>query len=121
MKTATRTPKKKPALKLTPQQKIEARKKELIDQMSITYVNCPDRKRSIWDLASTEGVDKRVVYYNDVEKLTHLLPPSPISVVVRKNHDYGLIFNGGLEIRHVESAHVNFFRDAELVEKRDRV
>jgi len=87
----------------------------------MTYVNCPDRKRSLWDLASTEGVDKRVVYFNMVEKLTHLLPPSPVSVVVRKEHDYGLIFNGGIEIRHVDSAFVNFFKDKELVEKRERV
>ena len=96
--------------------------KNLHEEMKETIVNCPKKRISLYDLCEKIGIQKRVKYFNDVEKLR---PKGQrecgrILRVVKQILGYGLIFKNGIEIKHVETAVFHLYPDIEVIEKKER-
>lgn len=93
--------------------KAEATRKAMYDMIVNTFSG---RKR-LTDLVDNVGVKTRVKYWNYVEKkdqATNTYKPVP------KTHDYGLIFNDGFEIRHIEPRVFNYFKGIAIEMRRER-
>lgn len=99
-------------------------KKDFDEKLSEILVNTYLGKRTLSSLVKSPGVAKRVVYYNNIEvKGDSINDPFK---VIKKEHDYGLIFNSNiefpaLEIRHVSKSIFNYFGSLEIIERRERV
>lgn len=74
-------------------------------------------KTNLRELVETVGVRTRVEYWNDIEITTKSV--NATFRIERHIHDYGLIFNDGFEIRHVDKTFFNYF-DCPIICKRER-
>jgi hypothetical protein len=93
--------------------KAEATRKAMYDMIINTFSG---RKR-LTDLVDNVGVKTRVKYWNYIEKKdpgTNSYRPVP------KTHDYGLIFNDGFEIRHIESKVFTYFKGVPIEHRKER-
>ena len=93
--------------------KAEATRKAMYDMIVNTFSG---RKR-LTDLADNVGVKTRVKYWNYVEKKDSA---TNTYKSVQKTHDYGLIFNDGFEIRHIEAKVFNYFKGITIEMRRER-
>lgn len=93
--------------------KAEATRKAMYDMI----VNTLTGRKRLTDLVDNVGVKTRVKYWNYVEK-KNLATNTYKSV--QKTHDYGLIFNDGFEIRHIEAKVFNYFKGITIEMRRER-
>ena len=97
----------------------ELRREFLIKEMSKTWIHLPNSTRSLWDLASTVGVEARVEYVNNIGRATHSCYAGGWAIE-EKRHDLGLILKDGTEIKGVEPTHFNFFKEIIKIKKIER-
>ena len=105
--------KKTPAPSAKAIKKAEATRKAMYDMIVNTFSG---RKR-LTDLVDNVGVKSRVKYWNYIEKkdpATNTYRPVP------KTHDYGLIFNDGFEIRHIESKVFTYLKGIPIELRQER-
>lgn len=100
---------------MTKEQKAEVKKRIVEYEMDHEIVSTMDGKFSIHKLATEHGVKNRVQWFNIVE-----VKKGDDYVKSKRTHDYGLIFNNGLEIRRIKKKYFDYFKDVELIEKRER-
>lgn len=93
--------------------KAEATRKAMYDMIVNTFSG---RKR-LTDLVDNVGVKTRVKYWNYVEKKD---PKLQTCSMVPQTHDYGLIFNDGFEIRHIEAKVFAYLKGVPVEMRRDR-
>ena len=91
-----------------------------IEEMRRIWIHCPDRNRSLWDLASTEGVTRRIEYFAEIGRPTGSCDNGGWKIETKRT-DVGLVFGNGLEIRKVDEKYFNFFKNVEIIEKKERV
>lgn len=99
----------------------EEKREALEKYMSETMINTLNGRVSLFDLITKVGVLNKVEYFNYIEKKA---PKSVRSiknptVTVDETHDYGLKFNDGFEIRHIDKM-VFKYCSAEVLRKRER-
>jgi len=75
----------------------EARSQRLLTQMKHMHVNTPQGKETIFSLIEKREVSSVITYFNIVEKKV-----GAKYIPVRKDHDWGIKFADGLEVRHIE-------------------
>ena len=102
---------------MRPEQRKMSMPERRIDEMKRIRVHLPDKSYSLWELAETRGVAKRIEYFAIIGRPTHQIANPWIEE--RIVHDWGLIFGDGTELRGVDVRHYNFFKDAEKIEKRE--
>jgi hypothetical protein len=89
--------------------------------MLTIFINTVDGRKNLLKLVQSVGIKNKVVYFNKLEKkapkaVRTMNNPTVIADVA---HDFGFIFNDGLEIRHVSKPIFNY-STAEIVKKRER-
>ena len=100
----------------------EKRAEELKEQMKTMRVMIPEWGWSdMFDLCENVGIKNRVAYWNEEEKA---LPKSKRSIkniteVREVIHEYGLIFNNGLELRNIDQKIWSLY-SAEVIRRRER-
>jgi len=93
--------------------KAEATRKAMFDMI----VNTFNGRKRLTDLVDNVGVKTRVKYWNYVERKN---PKTNTFVAAPKVHDYGLIFNDGFEIRHIESKVFTYFKGVPIELRQER-
>jgi len=100
--------------KLTKEEKQELLKQEMVRTKvpAISY----DSYFTLLDLCEKIGIKTRVQYFNMIER-----PVNSLFEVRKIVHDYGLIFNNGIEITHVKKEVFKLYPDIEIKEIRKRI
>lgn len=90
--------------------------------MEKIIITTPDGKFSLLHLVDEIGVERRVEYFNIIEKKApkkeRTLQKRTVSVPA--THDYGLVFFNGLQIRHVSKNIFKYFDEVEVIRIRER-
>jgi hypothetical protein len=93
--------------------KTEATRKAMYGMIINTF----NGRKTLTDLIDNVGVKTRVKYWNYVERKD--LGTNTYKVVP-KTHDYGLIFNDGFEIRHIEAKVFAYLKGVTIERRRER-
>lgn len=93
--------------------KAEATRKAMYDMI----VNTFNGRKRLTDLVDNVGVKARVKYWNYVE-----VKDLGINTYksIPKTHDYGLIFNDGFEIRHIEPKVFTYLKGVPIELRQER-
>ena len=92
---------------------------EVENEMARTWLHLPARTRSMLEMVMMVGIAKRVRYSNLQER--KVKGGGGTMEVVNIVHDYGLIFNDGTEIKHVSKDIYKYFKNHEVIDKRERI
>lgn len=101
--------------------KKEQARLETEEEIRSTVFNTLNGKLNLAGHVAKVGIKNKVLYFNMVERKApkkewSILKPTVVKKVI---HDYGLIFNDNIEIRHVSKKIFDFYSN-EIIEKRER-
>lgn len=106
------------------QLKKAAKKKALEAELQFLPIQVPEGKKYLGEYSKDPGIKNLVRYFNIVEKDKHrmLFDEEHNIVTVKKCHGYGIVFNNGVEIRHIEAKFFAYFKAEgnDVVDKRER-
>jgi len=105
---------------MTEKTKADLLRLKRIEEMKRIWIHTPEKNRSLWELAETEHIVRRVEYFANIGRPTGSCDDGGW-IVERKRTDVGLIFGNGLEVRGIEEKFFNFFKGIEIIEKMERL